>query len=144
MFSQEELMETQWDLVMANFKDQKTAGLVRENLADMSSGSSPYRADVLRLGLNKAFELKKKKTRAPVPPVPPAPPAPVQLQCSASDCAWHSTQKWKLSSIGSDLFCHLCIAQGRSNVNYYQCTGCGFNRTGNHASCQGCGAMFVN
>ena len=138
MFSQEELMETQWNLIMANFKDQKMAGLVRENLADISSGSSPYRADVLRLGLKKAFELKKKKAR------PPVPPAPVQLQCSNSNCAWHTTQKWNLSSIGSALSCHLCAAQGRSGDNYYQCTGCGFNRTGNYASCQGCGVMFAN
>ena len=132
MFSQEELMETQWDLIMANFKDQKTAGLVRENLEVISSGSSPYRADVLRLGLKKAFELKKKKTR------PPVPPAPVQLQCSDSDCAWHTTQKWNLPSIGSALFCHWC------RNSYYQCTGCGSNRTSNYASCQGCGAMFAS
>ena len=59
MFSREELMETQCDLVIANLKDPKTIALVRENIKDFSSGSSPYRADVLRLGLKKAFELKK-------------------------------------------------------------------------------------
>ena len=137
MFSQEELTETQWNLVMANFKDQKTAGLVRENLEVISSGSSPYRADVLRLGFKKAFELKKKKTRPPVLPE-------VQLRCSNSNCDWHSTQKWRLVDIGSTLMCTLCSSQRRGYANYWQCTGCGFNRIGDYASCQGCGAMFAN
>ena len=134
MFSQGELMETQWDIVIANLKDPKTITLLKENIEDFSSGSSPYRADVLRRGLRKAFELKKKKAPAPVLPE-------VRLRCSNSGCEWHRTQMWRLEDIGTALFCHLCPGRGRGN-GYYQCTGCGFNRTGNYASCQGCGAMF--
>ena len=130
MFSREELMETQCDLVIANLGDPKTIVLVRENIKDFSSGSSPYRADVLRLGLKKAFELKKKKTRAPVPPE-------VRLRCSNPGCGWHRTQKWRLEDIGLALFCHLCLN------SYYQCTDCGSNRTSNYASCQGCRAIFA-
>ena len=135
MFSQKELMETQWDLIMANFKDHKTASLVRENIEDISSGSSPYRADALRLGFKKAFELKKKKSRAPVPPE-------VLLRCSNSDCQWHNVQMQR-SAMRSDHLCHLCVAYRRPGAHYYQCTGCGFDRTGNYESCQGCGAKFV-
>ena len=129
-------METQCDLVIANLKDPKTIALVRENIKDFSSGSSPYRADVLRLGLKKAFELKKKKTRAPVPPE-------VRLRCSNSDCEWHRTKVWRLENIGSDLFCKLSPPQRSGDMNYWECTGCEFKRTGNYASCQGCGAAFA-
>ena len=135
MFSREELMETQCDLVIANLKDPKTIALVRENIKDFSSGSSPYRADVLRLGLKKAFELKKKKIRATVPPE-------VWLRCSNSDCEWHRTQIWRVVNVGPGLVCNLCSSQ-RGTISYCQCTGCGFNRTGNYASCQGCGAKFA-
>ena len=135
MFSQGELMETQWDIVIANLKDPKTIALLKENIEDFSSGSSPYRADVLRRGLRKAFELKKKKAPAPVL-------SEVRLRCSNSGCAWHSTQKWRLVDIGTAIFCHLCPGHGRGN-SYYQCTDCGSNRTDNYASCQGCGVMFA-
>ena len=132
-------METQWDLLIANFEDPKTAALMRENIEDISSGSSPYHAGALKLGLKKAFELKKKKTQAPAPP---APPEVVWLRCSDSNCEWHRTQMWRLVDIGTDLFCCLCPVHHRGN-SYYQCTNCGSNRTGNCASCQGCGAMFA-
>ena len=138
MFSQEELMETQWDIVIANLKGPKTITFLKENIEDFSSGSSPYRADVLKLGLKKAFELKKKKTRAPVPPE-------VWLRCSNSGCEWHRTQAqvWRLADVGSDLFCRSRSSQGWGNIDYWQCTGCGFNRAGHYASCQGCGAKFA-
>ena len=52
-------MEIQCDLLVSNFNDQKTIALVKENIRQISHGSSSYRADALQLGLVKAFELKK-------------------------------------------------------------------------------------
>jgi hypothetical protein len=59
-FSQKEIMEAQCDLLVSSFKDHKTIALVKENIRHISSGSSSHRAGALQLGLEKAFELKKK------------------------------------------------------------------------------------
>ena len=76
MCSQEELVNIQWDLVIANFKDPKTVALLRGKVEDASFGSSSHRAGVLNIALGKAFEFKRKNRR----------PAGVLLQCSSTYC----------------------------------------------------------
>ncbi|KAF9641851.1 hypothetical protein BDM02DRAFT_3133524, partial [Thelephora ganbajun] len=63
---QERIMETQCELLISNFRDQKTIRLVKENIGHITDGSSSYCGGALKLGLKKAFELKKKKRQPPV------------------------------------------------------------------------------
>jgi len=124
----EEIMEMQWDLLIPNLKDPERFARVQENVGLVSSGSSSHCASTLKLGLKKAFELKKKKREPPG----------VMLRCSNPICRWRYVHLLYASSVA----CLLCTGVGRGDY-YLQCTGCGCNRTGNRPSCQGCGKMFV-
>ena len=70
----------QWSLLIPSLKEPERLALVKENIGLISSGSSPGCAGTLKLGLKKAFELKKKKRE------PPGPPG-VKLRCSNSYCS---------------------------------------------------------
>ena len=61
-------MEMQWDLLTPNLREPERLALVKENVGLISSGFSPSCAGTLKLGLKKAFELKKKKKEPPGPP----------------------------------------------------------------------------
>lgn len=54
-------MEVQCEFLVSNPNDHKTITLVKEKIRHISDGSSSHRADALQLGLEKAFELKKRK-----------------------------------------------------------------------------------
>ncbi|KAF9785420.1 hypothetical protein BJ322DRAFT_1193974 [Thelephora terrestris] len=58
---QKAIMEMQCDLLVSDFKDPMTIALVKENIKHISHGSFPHCAGALHLGLEKAFELQKKK-----------------------------------------------------------------------------------
>ncbi|KAF9650018.1 hypothetical protein BDM02DRAFT_3128015 [Thelephora ganbajun] len=62
---QEKIMEMQCELLISNLRDQKTIRLVKENIGHISDGSSSHCGGALKLGLKKAFELKKKKRQPP-------------------------------------------------------------------------------
>ena len=126
-FSQEELMEMECDLLISTSKDSKTITLVKEKIGHIADGSSPHCAVALKLGLKKAFELKKQNRG-------------VQLRCSRNGCAKNATPV-SYSVNGSNIYCPDC----RYNWgNYYmQCTGCSYARTSNYASCQSCGKKFL-
>lgn len=51
----------QCDLLVSKFKDQKTIGLVKENIRHISNGSSSHSVSALQLVFEKAVELKKRK-----------------------------------------------------------------------------------
>ena len=119
------------DLLISNFKDPKTIGLVRENIGYISDGSLPHCANPLKLGLKKAFDLKKQKRQPPG----------VKLRCYHSSCTWYSNHP-SYSSIGSTTYCQVCIISHRGNW-YFQCTGCLYDRVGTYASCQRCGKRFI-
>ena len=119
-------MEMECDLLISKFKDPKTIGLVKEKIGHMSDGSSSHCAGVLKLGLKKAFELKKQKNC-------------VLLRCSRNGCAKYTTPI-SYSANGSNIYCPDCRRYG----NYYmQCTGCSYARTSNYTSCQSCGKKFL-
>ena len=120
--SNKEIMEMQCDLLISSCKNPKTIGLVKENIGHISDGSVPRRADTLKLGLKKAFNLKKQKNG-------------VKLRCSYYRCGWHNSHVSR-SSVPSDGCCSSCR-------NWMQCVGCGTNRGGNYASCQGCRKYFI-
>ena len=61
LLSQQEIMELQCGLLVSSFRDQKTITRVKENIGRISDGSSSHCAGALKLGLKKAFELKKKR-----------------------------------------------------------------------------------
>ena len=129
-FSQEKIMEMECELLVSNFKNQKTIALVKENIGRISDGSSPHCADALKLGLKKAFELKKQKCQPPG----------VLLRCSRYGCA-RNTSPVSYSVIGSNVYCQDC----QYNYGSYcmQCAGCSYNRTGSYTSCQSCGKRFI-
>ena len=77
LFSQEKVMEMECDLLISNFKNAKTIDLVNENIGRISGGSSSHSASALKLGLKKAFDLKKQSPG-------------VKLRCSNGNCAWYS------------------------------------------------------
>ena len=112
----------QCDLLISSCKNPKTIGLVKENIGHISDGSVPRRADTLKLGLKKAFNLKKQKNG-------------VKLRCSYYRCGWHNSHVSR-SSVPSDGCCSSCR-------NRMQCTGCGTNWSGNYASCQSCRKYFI-
>ena len=126
-FSQEKILEMEWDLLISNPRDPKMIALVKEKIGRISDGSSSHCGGALKLGLKKAFELKKQQRG-------------VLLRCTRNGCARNTTPA-SYSSVGSDTYCQDC----RYNYgNYYmQCTGCSNTRTSNYASCQSCGKKFV-
>jgi len=129
---QGKIMEMQCALLMSNFQDPKTIALVKENIGHISDGSSSYCAGALKLGLKKAFELKKQKRQPPG----------VLLRCPYSPCAWY-TNPVSYSSVGpSNAYCRNCHNSGWG-TRYLQCAGCGHNRTSHYTSCQSCGKNFL-
>ena len=126
LFSQGKIMEMECEVLISNFKDPKTIALVKENVGQISDGSSSHRASALKLVLKKGFELKKQKRQ----------PSGVFLRCLWSGCGWH-TINVPYASIGSNTYCLCCR---RSNC--MQCTGCSYTRTSAYASCQNCGKTF--
>ena len=127
-FSQDKIMEMECELLTSNFKDPKTIPLVKENIGRISDGSSSHRTGALKLGLKKAFELKKQKRQPPG----------VLLQCTGPsyNCGWVNTPV-SYSSVGSDTYCPNCRGY------YMRCVGCGYDRTSSYASCQNCGKKFI-
>jgi len=132
-FSQEKLMEMQCELLISNISDPKTITRVKEIIGHISDGSSSYSAGALKLGLKKAFELKKQKRQ----------PLGVLLQCGYGSCSWYNTPV-PYSSAGSHIYgyCQACINCGYGG-RYLLCVGCGCTRTGAYTSCTGCGRKFV-
>ena len=126
-FSQEKIKEMECELLVSNFKDTKAVALVKENIGQSSDGSSSHRAGALKLGLRKAFELKKQKRQPPG----------VLLRCRNRHCDWHINPV-PYSMVGSNTHCPNC-----SYVYWIECGGCAYGRTGDYTSCQRCGKNFL-
>ena len=118
------------DLLISNFKHPKTIGLVKENIDHIFDGSLPHCADSLKLGLKRAFDLKKQKRQ----------PLGVRLRCSYSGCTWYSNQPL-YSSVGAAIYCQMCRNRGWNH--YFQCVNCLYQRVSSYTSCQSCGKTFV-
>jgi len=127
----EKIMEMECDLLISKFRDPKTIALVKDNIERVSDGSLSHCADSLKLGLKKAFDLKKQKRQPPG----------VKLRCSYSSCTWYNNHV-SYSSVGSNVYCTMCNRNGWGSY-YFQCTGCRYNRTSSYPSCQSCGKRFV-
>jgi len=125
--SQRRITEIQFDLLISHFKNPNAISLVKENIGRISDGSSPHSADALKLGLKKAFGLKRQNC--------------VPLRCSHGGCPWYTNHP-SYSSVGSNILCQSCIDRGWGN-RYLQCAGCGYSRTNNVTSCQSCRKMFL-
>jgi len=67
--SQQEITELQCELLVSTFRGSNTIARMKENIGHISEGSSSYCAGALKLGLKKAFELKKKKRQGLGPAV---------------------------------------------------------------------------
>ena len=129
--SHKEIMEMQCDLLMSNSRDPKTIMFVKGNIGRIFDGSLPHCADSLKLGLKKAFDLKKKERQPPG----------VRLRCSNPNCSWYRN-RLPCVPVGVSVCCPQC-ANRRLGSYYFQCVGCGYNRKSNHTSCQGCGKKFI-
>jgi len=129
--SHKDIQEMQFDLLISNSKNPKTIALVKENIGHISDGSLSHCAESLKLGLKKAFDLKKQKRQPPG----------VKLRCSYSSCAWYNSHP-PYSSIGSATYCQQCINRGWGHY-YFQCVGCGYSRNSNYTSCQSCRKNFI-
>lgn len=129
--SQDKIMEMQCELLISKFNNPKTIELVKENIEHISDGSSSHCADALKLGLKKAFDLKKQKKQ----------PLGVKLRCSYGSCQWYKKHPL-YSSVGSTVYCQVCLNRGRGSC-HFQCVGCGCNRTSTCASCESCGKRFI-
>lgn len=132
-FSQRGIMEMECNFLISNFKDEKTIAPVKENIRHISDGSSSHSAGALHLGLEKAFELKKQKRQ---------PSGSAMLRCPRAGCSWHDNHV-SCSYIGLNaLYCQVCRHTPHGKL-ILQCASCGYSRTGNGASCQGCTRQFV-
>ena len=116
-------MELECDLLTTKFRDPKTVVLVREKIGGIFDGSLSHRAGTLKLGLEKAFEVKKQKVYS-------------QLQCPNHSCARHGNPV-SYSSIGSSTRCPNC------RQFHMRCTACGHDRLGTYMSCKKCGKKFI-
>ena len=123
--SHKEIMETQCDLLMSNSRDPKMIVLVKENIGHIFDGSLPHCAGLLKLGLKKAFDLKRQERQPPG----------VMLRCQKGTCSRYH-QPISYLAVTSDSRCTSC--------NYWvECAGCSFGRTSNCAWCQRCGKRFI-
>ena len=129
-FSQKRIMEMECELLVSNLKDPKIIALMKENIRCISDGSSTHCAGALKLVLKKAFELKKQQLQPPG----------VLLRCTYTSCAWYSNHV-SYSSVRPNNYCQNCLNY-RYGCRYLQCAGCGYARTINCVSCQGCGKRF--
>ena len=119
--SHSEITEMQCDLLMSNSRDPNTITLVKENIGHVFDGSLPHCADSLKLGLKKAFDLKRQERRP--------------LRCSNVHCVGHNNHI-SCSSVAANSCCVCC-------GHWMQCVACGYNRCGNYTSCQTCGKRFL-
>ena len=119
-------MEMECELLISNFKNPKTIDLVNDNIGSISDGTSSHSANALKLGLKKAFDLKKS-----------LPQNCTKLRCTSSYCGWNTGSGISYSSIGSAVYCGAC---GNS---YMKCVSCGYQTTSNYSSCQSCRKSFV-
>jgi hypothetical protein len=148
--SQEKIMEMQCELLVSNFNDPKTIRLVKENIARISDGSSPHCGGSLKLGLKKAFELRRqtvelkkqalalelKKQQEQALELEKQKKAGVLLRCHNTSCTWHSNPV-SYTSVPANGVCGVC------RNHWMLCVGCGNARTGNYTSCQSCGRTFA-
>ena len=132
-FSQEKIVDMQCDILISNLKNPKTIALMKENIGNMSDGSSSYCGGALKLGFKKAFELKKQERSAQLQLKKRE--EGVKLQCSSQFCGWRK-QPVSYLTVGSNPRCSKCLC-------YFQCTGCKSLRTSSFESCQSCGKMFI-
>ena len=116
-----EITEMQCALLMSHSRDPGTITLVKENIGHVFDGSLPHCADSLKLGLKKAFELKRQERRP--------------LRCSNGYCSGYHNYI-SCSSAAANSCCSYC-------GHWMQCVACGYNRCGNYSSCQGCGKRFL-
>jgi hypothetical protein len=124
--SQEEIMKTQWDLLTSNSKNPTIIAFMKENLRQISDGSSSHHPGAVKAGLKMALDLKMC----------------VRLSCSRSICPWY-TSHVPPSFIDSNIrYCQLCVDQGRGLVNI-RCAGCLKNTASDWTSCQTCGKRFM-
>ena len=121
----------EWDLLISNFEGPKTIALVRENVERNSSVSSSHYVGTLKVGLKKAFELKRKNRQPPG----------VMLRCPIRACPRYDDH-FPYAIVGRGLICGMCLSQNRSS-SYLQCVGCGYTRHGVHATCEGCRKDFL-
>ena len=127
-FSQEKIREMECELLTSIYTDPGTIELVKENIGHISDGSSSHCASALKLGLKKAFELKKQKRF-------------VLLRCPRAGCARNTTPV-PYSAVGANVYCTNC--QYNYGSYYMQCAGCSYGRTnGSYVSCQSCGKKFL-
>ena len=110
------------DILISNLKNPEITALMKENVGNMSDGSSSHYTGALKLGLEKAFELKKRERS-------------VQLLCHKPSCGWYDIHV-SYSFRGSGTRCPGCRC-------YMRCTGCNFVRDGIYESCQSCGKRFI-
>jgi len=124
--SQWKITEMQCELLISTFQDQKTIARVKENIKHISDGSLSHCGNPLKLGLKKAFELKKKKKEPPG----------IQLRCGYQYCQYRTSYP-SYSSIGANNYCP-------NGCGYWmECVGCGWQRCGSFALCGSCGKKFI-
>ena len=121
-------MEMQCELLVSSFKEPQAIERMKENIRRVSDGSSPHCAGALKLGFEKASNLKKK-------------PVGVLLRCPRTACPWYVNHV-SYSTVGPDTYCTQCRKRGRIR-SYLQCVGCGSDMTSNRTSCQKCGKKFL-
>ena len=127
-FSQAKIMEMQCEVLTSNHNHPGMIALVKENIGHFSDGSSSHCAGALKLGLKKAFELKRQKKFA-------------LLRCPRVGCARNTTPV-PYSAVGANVYCTNC--QYNYGSYYMQCVSCSYNRTsGSYLSCQSCGKKFL-
>ena len=125
--SHKDIQEMQFDLLISNSKNPKTIALVKENIGHISDGSLSHCAESLKLGLKKAFDLKKQNKQPPG----------VKLRCSSSYCSLYTNHvSISYLNVRQNSRCPNCS-------NWMQCVGCGYNRTTNYPSCQSCRKNFA-
>lgn len=122
--SQKDIMDVQCDLLVSDFKNLSTMAQVQTSIKEMFDGSFPHRAAPLRCGLEKAFELKKKKRER----------NGVVLRCITSYCGGYRKPVPRIAT--STNYCQRCACS-------LACAGCGYRRTNHNLTCERCGKYIL-
>lgn len=136
LFSQQKIAKAESELFILNLEDPQFVGFVGGDVRRIADGSSSHFAGVLKLGLKKAVEFKRRSNGA-------------LLQCTIPHCP-RNTHPVTYCFVGSNLYCPNCPVP-RRDYNYsmykpvplYMCTGCRSRRNEDHQSCKQCSRRFV-
>lgn len=122
-------MKMESKLFVLNCKDPKLIAIASGNIGQAVDGSSSRLADVLKLGVKKGVEIKRRSRGA-------------LLKCPSFNCT-RNINPVPRSFVGPNVACPNCTDYPGRDPVYMRCSSCGYQRTSDYPSCQSCQKRLV-